>query len=241
MHRVERQEVKSIRNILGKTEENADDLAPLLTMKRMLEANAVLYVYFLITGSRASDTSIDMVRALGNYYEFYEMPKEYTETITMALNTFNTSVFEDIDDVTKLENFLERIKILLTISFAHPDPATLDRVGQAAADYLPGVRFARLVRGSVKQMQTLDERPKTIREVEENLLTKVEFPYLSYSECEQGWTRYLKSFDSDLFPAAAKARLETASRKIQLAEAAGPMGIYRNLISYEFSDVFLEL
>jgi hypothetical protein len=213
LHREESREMELIRDTLARTEPNPEELAPLVTSRRMLEADAVLYVYMLLKRSQASKPTLAALKTLRHFYAFTEMPEEYAATLMLALRSFNNRVAEDIDDQQKLQNFLINIRMLLTMSLAHPDPDTLERLGHDKTDYLPGVRFIRLVNASIKQMLAVNERPRSMREFEASLIAKTGFSYPSYFDCEIGWAAYFKPTDEDPFPGLTEARRDTLARK----------------------------
>jgi hypothetical protein len=220
LHREEHREISLIRDILATSEPNADMLAPLVTTRRILEADAVLDVYMLIQRVHTSEASAAALHALKQYYAFYEMPEAYSETLILALNSFNQRVKEDIGDAEKIENFLKTIRMLLIMSLAHPDPATIERLGHDATDYLPGVRFIRLMQASIKHMLAVDEHPPSLREFEASLIAKTGFPYPSFFDCETGWISYFKSMDQDPFPGMTEARSDTLVRKYRCGDGA---------------------
>jgi hypothetical protein len=220
VQRPEKEEILLIRAALAETEPNADQLAPILTTRRVIEADAVLYVYMLIMQSRADEATASALKGLTQLYQFFTMPDLYSDTLMMALRSFTTLVIEDIDNATKLQNLLRHTKALLAMCLAHPDPDTLISLGHDAKDYLPGVRFARLLQGSIKQMQALDEAPQSSHQFEAGLLAKTGFPYPSYFDCEVGWIRYLKAMKDKPFAAVTAARVEVLERKIRPEEGA---------------------
>ena len=237
LHRPEVDEISLIQAALAKSEPNADQLAPLLTTRRLLEADAVLYVYTLINRSKAGEATVAALKAVAPLYEFYTMPPQYSDTLLMALRSFLARVIENIDDRTKLRNFLHHTRALLAMCLAHPDPDTLARLGHDSKDYLPGVRFSRLLQACIKQMLALDENPLSLREFEGNLLAKTGFPYPRYFDCETGWGDYFNKMQEDPFPATTAARAEALARTYRPDEGAeGAMRrLYANASVMAFS------
>lgn len=220
LQRPEAQEIALIEETLAPSESNADQLAPLLTTRRLLEADAVLHVYMLVVQSRADDATATALCALERFYEFFKMPAPYSDTLLLALSSFNARVLEEVPNANRIKNFLRTTRLMLTMCLAHPDPDTLKRLGHDAQDYLPGVRYIRLLQAGIKQMLAPGENLRTICELEADLLAKAGFPYPSYFDCETGWTRYFNKMQDDPFPAVTAARSEALSRKYPPGEGA---------------------
>ena len=188
------------------------EAANLLSTRRLLEMDAVLYTYLILTRSKANGRAIRNLKTVRNYFVFTEMEDVYGETIRFCYQNIRRLVIDNTP-TDHLDNILHAVRILLTIAFAHPDPESLARLGHDPVHYIPGVRFFRMLLACIKQMQSDEHHPSPF-EFEKAMIAKAGFSYPTFVECESGWANYFSNWKKgDVYSEVTEARREAIQEK----------------------------
>jgi hypothetical protein len=212
LHKREDGEVDQIGQFLVEEMKQPREAARVLSTRRLLEMDAVLYTYSILHSSKFTLKALNNLREVRNYYDFTQMDNLYLDTITFCLTNFKRMVISDEPPKEWLDNIIFTIRLLLSIAFAHPDQETLNQLKHDPVHYIPGIRFFRMMLGSIKYMHGHGE-PTT--ELENNLIRLSEFNYASFGNCESKWVEYFTNMEeqSNLYPATTDARREATQEK----------------------------
>jgi hypothetical protein len=189
-------------------------IAELFTTRRLLELDAVLYTYYLITSTGMSEEAAASLEELKQYYFYFAMPDIYKETIMFCLREMFSFIDEDIPPEQTVENVTVIIRSLLAFSLAHPPPSHFEATGQRERDYLPGIRFLRLFKAAADLMRE-SEAPAAPEDFEAVLNGRSGYAYLTYPVVGDAWIDYFKGFEPDPFSAVTDARREALEAKLR--------------------------
>ena len=192
----------------------SSDIAGLFTTRRLLEMDAVLFTYMKLTSIPfSSKIGKDNLTPLRPLFSYTAMPSIYTETIICCIHSMLGKVVTDEPLGKRVDEILRTIQFLLSLSFAHPDPNTLSASRQGRDDYIPGVRFLRMMQALADWFRSPLPTPASARELEYEVLKLCTFPYLTYLEIGDGWTAYFDHMPYDVFPGITAARKSVMQQK----------------------------
>jgi len=207
------------------SKQDASNLARLFTTRRLLELDAVLSVFFDIKTAKSSDKTFKILNRLDSMWHIGAMPNVYKETIVLCLNEF---VRHHGGDKSFVEVALMLTSFMVKLSLAYPDPSHFRDREDDRTSYLPGVKFARLMRAysHVDSLSRADTAPNAIKELEKALLEEVSYAYPTHDEIYSSWIEYWKNISIDPYPALSRLRLNCAEATLEsgaIPRSAGPL------------------
>lgn len=208
-------EIGPIKSVLVDEFKAPVELAGLFTTRRLLEMDAVLYTYELITSTKLSLKGRDNLKKLKEFFSYTQMPSIYAETTQFCLLEFLRGIKEDLALADRIDNIIRWLRLLLTLALAHPDPVSVHANNLQREDYIPGVRFLRLMRALGKRLQDPEGNYSSMREFESKLINATGLQYQSYLDFGEGWSRYLGSMQRDPFASVTTTRKSTLDIKFE--------------------------
>jgi len=193
-------------------------LAGLFTTRRLLEMDAVLYTYDRFTSLKISTLGVDTAKKLRGIFCYTKMPELYSETIMFCL----TEVLHTLDDRQPIETRIEIAMVLLRLVLAsalnHPDPATIGSLDADRKDYVPGIKFLRLLKASMGAEKDGDSNHPFLLQLEKGLIDNSGFPYVTYLEAGNGWISFFRNMVSDPLSSATACRLSVLEKQYNVSD-----------------------
>jgi hypothetical protein len=171
----------------------------------LLEGEAVATVFLQMLNIRETERQHEIRRDFASLYHPDEMPDDYVATLEQIQGSLVQLVGpDDVEQMppAQLQWFIRVIykvaTFLIDLSFAHPSPFLLDRVGHNRYEYEPGIRLFRLLKALWASATNSDESAdmsqflealdgNDVRRMEDVLLRNCDFPYCESEAVYDDW------------------------------------------------------
>lgn len=236
----------SIRALIGQYENYQAGEEEDYTVPRLLELDAVLGVWSLISGLKTSSLGAEIAAQNSQLYWPFRMREEYSETFKQMLSAFLTmqgigtaDVDENHEEMSRaISVFKAMMPVLIDLSLAYPPPSYFDDKPDDRRHFEPGIRLIRLMHSLQREVQlSISQSSDLVVLIDEGTRRTPEYCYPPVTEIYNLWVEFFEGRGVD-------DPVGDWRREISQERSSSPSNFaYRRIYDFALRDVplFIEM